>query len=791
MNLLLPGLCFSLLAPLAAMAATPARGTNLLVDGGFEAAAAWSPVGGGFELDRTVARSGSGSLRCSAGSTDSALGARQTITFDPPVKHPLRIGGWSRASSADVLQDYSVYLDLQYEDGTPLWGQIATFNAGSHDWEYAELVCDVAKPVRSIQVHVLFRKARGTVWFDDIKVELAPLEFRNLRVLPGLFGGASLAVAGGTTLPAKWEAMLLGASGVIAAQSGSQAPVSFAWAQTQPATGPLTLRLSATDDLRNETLRWERPVVAGTAPASRGYAVWTESSMQRVLPHMLPAAVVCPPRAAIALAGNEYESFQVVLLAAPGLELGEVRVAVSDLVCQRTGQRIPASRIEWRQVGFVRLEKLWQHPRYPEAEPGWWPDPLLAVDHVHLRPLFAQPIWVTVYAPPGTPAGQYTGTLTVSPQAREPTQVDICATVHGFSLPTRGHLKTAFALMDGFLERVYGKPLPAGLRRRYGDFVLQHRLNPDDISRTDPPAVDDLLHYSQAGLNAFNVLNMVQERGAAAWVCFSEREVYTPPFKERLIQRLDPCVEGLRRAGLLDRAFIYTFDERGADFYPIIREYFGWVKQRYPGIRTLTTAQVPQDPVVMRDLNIDWNCPLTAGYRFEQAEKCRADGLEVWAYVCMGPRYPYANWLADDPLIEARVLGWQAFQQKLDGLLYWGLNIWDLPHNDRPIDPRGGPLLDWSITTGGVHDRLHGDGRLLYAGVDGPIGSIRLANIRDALEDYEYLWLLAEQAGSVETAREASLPVTCSLTSFTRDPAVLAAQREAVAARIKPATRRE
>ena len=76
------------------------------------------------------------------------------------------------------------------------------------------------------------------------------------------------------------------------------------------------------------------------------------------------------------------------------------------------------------------------------------------------------------------------------------------------------------------------------------------------------------------------------------------------------------------------------------------------------------------------------------------------------------PRYPYANWLADDPLVEARVIWWQAYHQKMDGFLYWGLNIWGRENNDYLIDPEvDGPRLEWSITTGGQWPALHGDGR--------------------------------------------------------------------------------
>ena len=36
--------------------------------------------------------------------------------------------------------DYSLYVDLVYADGTPLWGQTAQFRTGTHDWEAREMI---------------------------------------------------------------------------------------------------------------------------------------------------------------------------------------------------------------------------------------------------------------------------------------------------------------------------------------------------------------------------------------------------------------------------------------------------------------------------------------------------------------------------------------------------------------------------------------------------------------------------------------------------------------------------
>ena len=114
----------------------------------------------------------------------------------------------------------------------------------------------------------------------------------------------------------------------------------------------------------------------------------------------LPAAAPTRLVAQVALAGNERESCQIVVLPLPGDTLRRVKVAVSGLVCKATGARIEARHVEWHQVGYVRIEQLFDHPGYPEAAPGWWPDPLLTVDAFDVPSGRAQPLWVTVRSAP-------------------------------------------------------------------------------------------------------------------------------------------------------------------------------------------------------------------------------------------------------------------------------------------------------------------------------------------------------------------------------------------------------
>ena len=104
--------------------------------------------------------------------------------------------------------------------------------------------------------------------------------------------------------------------------------------------------------------------------------------------------------------------------------------------------------------------------------------------------------------------GTYRGRVVVTPADAPAAELPVSVRVRRFTLPRSPRMKTAFAMMDGFTRATYGEITPA-LRRQCLDLMLSHRLNPDDISRTDPPDVADLLYARDHGLTAFNILNLV------------------------------------------------------------------------------------------------------------------------------------------------------------------------------------------------------------------------------------------------------------------------------------------
>lgn len=152
--------------------------SSLLQNGDFEqgsanAAPGWDPQPGGYATEPIVGRGGSRAICCLAPNDRGSLGAGQTIDFGATNQNALVVRGWSKAQKVSGSSDsgYSLYVDLVYADGTPLWGQTADFRAGTHDWEERQLVLLPEKPIKRLSVYCLFRNHSGTAWFDDVRVE--------------------------------------------------------------------------------------------------------------------------------------------------------------------------------------------------------------------------------------------------------------------------------------------------------------------------------------------------------------------------------------------------------------------------------------------------------------------------------------------------------------------------------------------------------------------------------------------------------------------------------------------
>ncbi len=177
-------ICFTMMAVLAS-ALCPSDGkaqppaAELLRNGGFEGGSGpdgkgggvprWDPVDAGYDLDRTYHHGGDQAIRCDSLHPNGRRGASCTVALNQTRPEPILVTAWSKADSVSGTPDseYSVYVDLDYVDGSELWGQSSAFHTGTHEWERRRVILYPAKPVRSMTVNALFRNHAGTAWFDD------------------------------------------------------------------------------------------------------------------------------------------------------------------------------------------------------------------------------------------------------------------------------------------------------------------------------------------------------------------------------------------------------------------------------------------------------------------------------------------------------------------------------------------------------------------------------------------------------------------------------------------------
>ncbi|GAF89537.1 unnamed protein product, partial [marine sediment metagenome] len=179
-------------------------------------------------------------------------------------------------------------------------------------------------------------------------------------------------------------------------------------------------------------------------------------------------------------------------------------------------------------------------------------------------------------------------------------------------------------------------------------------------------------------------------------------------------------------------------------------------------------------------------CPLWAFIDRKTINEKIAQGDEVWSYTALVQRSPRNHpggeyvrnldppyWHIDNFLSAYRVPFWINWQYNITGYLYWSSityykNAWSNPES-------------------GSSSRYNGGGFLFYpgtpCGIDGPIACMRVKNVRDGFEDYEYLTILKKLAGK-EAADRIVNTISPSWWEFSKEPADFIEAREKLAEEI-------
>ncbi|MFW6060305.1 MAG: DUF4091 domain-containing protein [Phycisphaeraceae bacterium] len=609
------------------------------------------------------------------------------------------------------------------------------FLRGDSDWRQLRVQFHTPTHARTIALFLVNRLGDGDeVWFDDVvlKEAVGPM-VRNL--------GPQLATEATDAAATLREAdQLPDEMGERAEDYATRIAGQIEQLEAAQEVAPhIRIRRAAWDTLR-EGVQLQRQLerqaqfvrFQESADGPVGTA-WIDST-QRAFIDDLPLGEHTE-QGRIELFGGEHQAAQLVLIPFESIEDAAVRVRPKG----ETANGITADDIDWRVVGYVQIEQPAINAAGVDAFPyaGWWPDPLLEVEHVALTPGDYQPIWIDVHAPRDSQVGEAAFDIEII-ESTDDDQPRVLATstltverLPG-ELPEQWHLEK----MLSFSQRLASEGWPPHKTQiTYGDrwdevadqfydLLLDYRIGLGSLYEPlDAYSDDVLLRAEEAGQNMFfTSAGRVRNDGEGNYF-LGEKD------KRTINHALGPVADKMESLGLLDKTYFYSFDEHWPWTFSVAREVFERAKQR--GLTTISTLHdetYGTDSILgdVLDIYVDGHVQ----YDTALARKARAEGRKVWWYST-------SDFNIETDVFYQRHRLWRTMAVEADGYLIWAMNRW--VGNDAFIGKQ--VRTDWNPYLDGATPSS--SAMMIYPGEHGPVSSLRLENFRTGVQDYD---LLAETA---------------------------------------------
>ncbi len=488
----------------------------------------------------------------------------------------------------------------------------------------------------------------------------------------------------------------------------------------------------------------------------------------------------------IEAARGEYESTQIV---ATGDEEGALLVSASPL----SGPPGRRPSVQIRFAGYVPVSRGTGHT--PDhllvaRPPAEIPDPLLEDTSIMLKPGRAQSVWVTVRVPEDCQPGEYRGSIVLTAPDSE-VEVPLRVRVREVAVPAERSLYiTNWFSVENIASAAGVQPWSEGhwkLLEAWARLMADYRQNvvitplmslivahedADGRLRFDFSRLDRWIRvFDEAG--ALGLIEGGHLGGRSEWEApdfdaarpvtvlpdgslkrWEPVKVTSAAQREFLSQFLPALRDHLRQIGWLDRYVQHLVDEPITVNAESYNRLAAMVREFAPEFRIID-ATMCREVAGSVDIWVPQPQEIAAHWDFFQERKSK--GEQVWFYTCLSPTSGYMNRMVDYHLLPVRLLHWQNFRYDLPGYLHWGLNHW-----------REDPFRNLEPLLSGETYLPPGDTHIVYPGKYGPLSSIRLEAMRDGIEDYELLRLLALK--DRKAADRICASVVRSMTDYTVDP---------------------
>ena len=463
-----------------------------------------------------------------------------------------------------------------------------------------------------------------------------------------------------------------------------------------------------------------------------------------------------PPQDRIAVFGvrDEYVSAQCIVKARQPIK--DLTVAIDSL--KSTDGVLPADSAAWSFVGSIAIAE--NSPNHRKSEiirpaPARFPDYLSDAKQIAVEAGRYQAIYLTIHIPRDAHAGDYQGAVTFQSQQGSRT-LPLTLTVYPLTLPQEHHLMATLWYSTNRFKQFHGvDPADSDAFYKmlgvYARNMADHRQNvfrvsPDLIQATknkDGKLTFDFSRFDKWAdvfwsTGAMDLLEtgFVARFGTGDW---SSRQIVLRDFrvqdeatkasvtmagKEFLPLFLPALEQHLQERGWLDKTAFHIADEPSNHNVTDWREASDFVHRYGPRLRRIDAIETPH---CLERLEI-WVPKIDHYATWQQAyADAQRLGNEMWFYtVGIFQAGVYPNKTVDVPLIQSRVLHWFNYRFDLKGYLHWGYNSW----TDDPFEAPG---------------QHRGDGWHVYPKKGGLLDSLRWEQMRNGIQDYEYLWLLQDK----------------------------------------------
>ncbi|HEX2924657.1 MAG TPA: sugar-binding protein [Ruminiclostridium sp.] len=565
--------------------------------------------------------------------------------------------------------------------------------------------------------------------------------------------------------------------------------------------------------------------------------VWTENNLVKVLP-INTRTSDSGDSVNIVMAKNEYEAGQIILKSETGFNINSVEF--TDLT--GTSGTLTKDNLKFNFVDYMQLYtnsvSWWHETEY--LDKGYtdniFPEKLLNDATRSVAANIAQSIWITAYTPKSTAAGTYSGNVTVKTDRGDFT-VPLSLQVYDVTVPdpadgeyknmawtaTAGYTGVdQYVVEDGPNKGAVADPVLAYYPNvtKYstqwwdlmGEFCKSMRENrvsnywvptmhllidggttvdADGTVNFNWSKFDEVIDFflkngsfnvlegshflygGGTGAGTYTVAGLKRDENGNTVRCnIPFDDSYTEKFAKQFFKALDEHIKSKETNGIKwsDLWTQYLGDEPSTDTMTAqwIKTYDEWLHPNAPDMRTHVAVNT-MDKVIALEGRVNMWVPIL---NMEDTNidffRDRRDnhGEQFINYICGGnPCQTYPNRHIDIPYAPLRMLGWYNFEMGIPGTLSWAYNFW------------------WQDNA--TAKDMPGDDGIVYPDPDNNklISTVRAAQLRDGIEEYELFRILQKQNKFPGLADKIVKSIVKSGLDYSIDPnAIMAARTDLIKA---------